>query len=411
LIRIYPFSALYPTSEFASQVATRVLGSETDEEIKLYFEQNPFSFLHITQPHVHFAEPKSENEMHFGFAKNYFNQLQEQKVLVQDEDASIYIYRQTLADGYSFTGLIAGISAIDYLDGSVKKHEYTISEKENYMAKHLLHTGVVAEPVLLSCPEIGLIEHWIGENLPETPLYSFKTDNGSNHTLWKVKNESAIEEICKLMKDSDSLYIADGHHRIAATTDYLAQMHNEHNWKSNQMFFMGLIIPEQELRINSFHRLVTNISDAEISAMLIAIQDTFDVEKINEQTFVPKNKGEFGLCTRQGWYRLSFKYPSDYGSPSQNLDVSRLEKYIFSRVLKIHDSKADPRLQFVRGDMPARDLETLVHAGSIDLAFLVFPNTMLEIKEVADADETMPPKSTWIKPKLLTGMIVLRFTE
>lgn len=392
----------------AAQVAARISGNETPESLQQYFAQNPNTYLHVVKPHIHFGETKTSGEHHLQFAKEYLHQLLNQGVLVQDPQAGVYIYKQSLPDGHSFTGIIAGVSAIDYLEGTVKKHEYTLTEKENYMMAHLAHTHVVGEPVLLSCPDGDGLKSWIGNKTEGIPLLDFADESNTHHKVWHITDEAELGGIAAFMARQEALYIADGHHRIAASSDYLTRMHNEHNWKSNKMFFMAFIVPEDELWINSFHRLVKGLSESDIENMLSQCLDKFEVSKA-QAPFTPQSKGEFGLCTSLGWYKLKFKNTANYGSPAQNLDVARLEQYIFKEILHITDSKSDSRLQFVRGDMPPLELENLVNKGSIDAAFLVYPNTMAEIKAVADAEETMPPKSTWIEPKMLTGMLIQKF--
>jgi uncharacterized protein (DUF1015 family) len=91
--------------------------------------------------------------------------------------------------------------------------------------------------------------------------------------------------------------------------------------------------------------------------------------------------------------------------------VYRLETYVFSKFFNIINSSKDSRLSFTRGDMPPEELLMLRNRGEIDGAFLLYPNTIKEIKEVADAEETMPPKSTWIEPKLPAGMIIKEFSR
>lgn len=397
-----------PSAEFADQVACRLSGGETDEQVKLELESNPFSYLHVVKSGIHFGENPGHREMHYRFARSYFGQMLEQKVLSQSETPAIYIYRQEFHEGHVFEGLVLGVSVIDYLEGSIKKHELTLTEKEARMAEHVTKTGVVGEPVLLSNPDETYTHKWINKHRPENPALEFDDAMGITHTVWAVTESEAIDEIQKNFRDTDSLYIADGHHRIAAGSLYLTHMHNEQNWTKEKLCFMAFVLPESTLWIKPFHRIIRSLGDSLVAEMVERCHDRFIVTPSAEPV-VPEHKGEFGLCTRQGWYRLEFREDGNYHTPAENLDVTRLEKKVFADILHIKDSKSDPRLSFMRGDMPARELEIIINSGTADAAFILFPNSMAEIKSVADAGQTMPPKSTWIEPKLLTGMLIQKF--
>jgi uncharacterized protein (DUF1015 family) len=154
--------------------------------------------------------------------------------------------------------------------------------------------------------------------------------------------------------------------------------------------------------------LVKGFTEQEVQSMIDGLQDRFEVE-FSKDPVIPAAKGTFGLYSRGGWLRLQFKEEAAYHTPAENLDVSRLEQYVFKSLLSIEDSKSDNRLGFLRGDVATQELEQLIQDGIFDLAFVLFANTMQEIQEVADAGQTMPPKSTWIEPKLLTGMLIQEF--
>lgn len=409
MVRIYPFAALIPNTEFISQVACRVGGTiETSEEHKKELEVNPFSYLHVIKPGLHFSGAEDNPDIHYGFARNYFQQMMEQQVISQSDKVAVYIYRQLFEDGHVFEGLITGVSVIDYLEGNIKKHENTLTDKESRMAEHVNRTGVVGEPVLLSNPDEITTKEWIHKNRHGDPVIEFTDSLSVTHTVWAVTDPYAIADIQDHFRQIPSLYIADGHHRIAATSLYLTHMHNEMNWEPSQMCFMAYILPESALWIRPFHRLLKKLGETEVNRLLEESQERFLVSP-EKLPVIPHENGEFGVYTRKGWYRFEFRNDGNYHTPAENLDVSRLEKYLFSEILGIHDSKSDSRLSFLRGDMPVKELETLVNSGAADIAFVLFPNSMAEIKAVADAKQTMPPKSTWIEPKMLTGMIIQKF--
>lgn len=407
MVRIYPFDALIPAPDQAALVAARITGNTTEQDEIAYLRQHEFSFLHVVKPHLA-VPPGSSTADFLAYARHKTDELVANGILKPAGHSSVYVYEKTGTDGQVFTGLIAGVSAIDYLEGVIRKHEYTLPEKEEAMVAHIASTGVNGEPVLLSCPDGELLQAWCERHSTDQPHLDFVDSAACRHRLWVVSDQEAIESIQFKMSAKEALYIADGHHRIAAITDFLARKHSERNWSSKQMFFMAYILAEHKLSIKPFHRFIKGVSDTLVQQMLKAAEEKFAVERL-ETPELPRCKGEFVACTKLGWYRFIFRFEPDYGSPARNLDVTRLEQFIFRELLEIEDSKTDERLAFVRGDMPLERVGQVIAAGNADIAFALYPNSMQEVKEVADADETMPPKSTWIEPKLPTGMIIQRF--
>lgn len=406
MVRVYPFAALRPAQDYAQKVATRV-GPESREELQVKLQNNPHSYLHVVKPGLLYGNAENQQPQ-YRFAQNYFVQMRENGILSKENSPAIYIYRQTFADGHVFEGLILGISIIDYLEGTIKKHEYTLTEKEAGLVEHVTQTGVVGEPVLIANPEGHIVKDWIRRHKPQLVSLSFNDDDGIKHDVWAIHDKESIAEIQLGFRQTEYLYIADGHHRIAASSLYLNHMHNEKNWSADKMCFMAYIISEEDLWIKPFHRLIAGFGQDELHEIKTALNDRFIITE-EKASVVPEKKGVFGMVTQMGWLRLEFKEDAKYSTPAENLDVSRLEKYIFKEILHIQDSKSDSRLGFVRGDMPPSELEVMVKSGICDIAFLLHPNTMDEIKAVADAGQVMPPKSTWIEPKLLAGMLIQEF--
>lgn len=408
MIRLFAFKALRPTSEFVARVAGRSTGTEKDSEIFELLENNPFSYLHIVKPYIHFGDISQRSTEHYPFAKNYFKQLIAQEVLVNEEKAALYIYEQINSDGRLFSGIISGVSILDYLEGYVKKHENTRTEKEERLVKHMDTIGAVGEPVLLSSPNSDQLNAWITKYKPEQTLFEFTDDYGAIHRVWQVIDTKAIEEIRENYKASDSLYIADGHHRIAASTEYCVKMHSVKSMPRDNMFFMAYIVPEEQLVIKSFHRMLMGIKPEVLFKSIDNAKAFFEIEFSNEPV-KPLQKGMFGLLTEKGWCTLKRKDDFKTLNGLDSLDVQYLETYFFERCLGITNTKEDLRIAFYNGDTPLSELQTMIDKKEIVAAFTLYSCTIDEIKSVADNNENMPPKSTWIEPKLLTGMLIQPF--
>jgi uncharacterized protein (DUF1015 family) len=268
------------------------------------------------------------------------------------------------------------------------------------MVKHIEALRKVGEPVLLANPNDEFMSDWIQQHENADIVFEFTDSHGKCHALWFISDADAIEKLRTSFLKTSRLYIADGHHRIASVATYL----QENPEKAENAGIMAYVLPESSLLIKPFHRILRNTDREEWLDMIHNASADFYVDLL-PAPMKPERKGDIVVLTPMGWYRLRLKPGHTKPNPSENLDVFRLEEYVFKKFFQIKDSKNDSRLEFMRGDEELSFLQVLRNKGDIDGAFVLFPNTIKEIKDVADAAETMPPKSTWIEPKIPAGML------
>ncbi|MEY4003836.1 MAG: hypothetical protein RIT07_1878, partial [Bacteroidota bacterium] len=380
MIHIKPFAALRPVAAHVDQVVCGKHGS------KLHFGNVIRSLVGITMENLAVDDYRE--------AQQYFDKLQGNKVLICEKTPGIYIYKQTQPNGNVFHGVVVCVDYQDYLNGSICKHENTLTSKQSLMVKHIETIRKVGEPVLIANPNDEYMTDWIQQHENSDILFDFTDNHGKKHELWFVDNPAAIESLQASFLKTSRLYIADGHHRIASVATYL----QSNTDKAKECGIMAYILPESALQIKPFHRILKNTDTEEWLDMIHNASADFYVELLNKPER-PKRKGEIVALTPMGWYRLRLKPGHVKPNPSENLDVFRLEEYVFKKFFHIKDSKSDKRLEFLRGDEDLNTLQQWKKRGEIDGAFILFPNTIKEIKDVADAGETMPPKSTWFEPK------------
>jgi uncharacterized protein (DUF1015 family) len=133
--------------------------------------------------------------------------------------------------------------------------------------------------------------------------------------------------------------------------------------------------------------------------------------KISEQgPKVPVKRGDISMYLKGQWYTLtpSFPIPED---PVNGLDVKILQDNLLDPVLGIKNPRTDNRIQFIGGIRGTAELEKLVDSGKHVVAFSMYPTSIEELMDVADADAIMPPKSTWFEPKLRSGLLVHSIEE
>ncbi len=387
MIHIKPFAALRPVAAHVDQVVCGKHGS------KLHFGNVIRSLVGITLENL--------GEEDYLEAQQYFEKLQGNKVLIRENNTGIYIYKQTQPNGNVFHGVVVCVDYQDYLNGSICKHENTLTSKQSLMVKHIETIRKVGEPVLLANPNDEFMTDWIQQHENADILFEFTDNHGKKHELWFVSNVAAVENLQASFLKTSRLYIADGHHRIASVASYL----QSHTDKALDCGIMAYVLPESALQIKPFHRILKNTDTEEWLDMIHNASEDFYVELLNKPER-PRKKGDIVALTPLGWYRLQLKPGHVKPNPSENLDVYRLEEFVFKKFFHIKDSKSDSRLEFLRGDEDLNTLQQWKNRGEIDGAFILYPNTIKEIKDVADAGETMPPKSTWIEPKIPAGMLI-----
>jgi uncharacterized protein (DUF1015 family) len=391
-----PFKAWLPSEEFASQVAVRSSGYANNTEILALLAENPLCYLHAVKPYLHFGTDKKNPELHFAHGANYIKQLIASGVLKQAKETGYFLYRQTsIETGSYYQGVIGLCSADAYLSNKVKRHENTLTNKENLLIEHIDYTKMGGEPVLIMHDSQHDLETLKREICAEYPLISFDSE-GSRHELWSVLGDKVDSLQAELDKIS-TMYIADGHHRSSASTRYIQA------GKTSTKGFMTLFMDKADLHIEPFHRLVkTDVNDL----MEFLNSNNFKVEIINNFHALEKRKKCFGFYFDNNWYQI--EYTGVYFKEG-TLDVSIIEEAFINDYCGIKDSKADDRVDFVEGNLPIYQAEHRVNANEFNLLIALNPCEIQDICTVADMGETMPPKSTYVLPKLLTGLTINQF--
>jgi uncharacterized protein (DUF1015 family) len=313
-----------------------------------------------------------------------------------------WLYRQELQDGTCFEGWILGISALDYEEGNIRKHENTIRDKESRLARHIRLLESVAEPVLLAGSLPEELHALSGSTRKGPATLDFQDSIGRRHMLWIKDSDPEVELIRRAFGGVESLYIADGHHRSAATCLHI----REAGLDPEQNGIMALVMDKDNLSIKSFHRAIhaeatpgklQEICKQQNWEMIPAAQVPDHQESGTLMAW--SQEGLFALRPRAGLHSAGF---------AERLDVARLEAELFPGLFGIENTREDSRISFLRGDVPHGRLKLLLQEGKADWIFMVAASTMDDIVRVADAGEVMPPKSTFVEPKLMTGMLIMR---
>lgn len=405
---IRPFKATRPVRDKAHMVVTRPFYTYKKNVLKAKLESNPYSFLHIINPEFdkkHKSEPNSKER--FKAVKEKYEHFCKENYLIEEKQEALYLYRQSKKD-YDFTGIITAASVDDYLNNVIKKHEETLTSRVEVFSSYLNIVEFNAEPVLLSYPkneEISLFYNRYMENRSE---YEFTTADQVKHEVWLIDSKADIDFLTKKFRTISSLYIADGHHRCSSSAHHAQFLRSQGKSKEETDDLLAYIIDDEQLKIWEFNRLVKDLGKHDIPSFLKALEKTYDIKELSSAE-KPKQKFNFTLYLNKKWYSLKLKENcKKFKNAASKIDAQVLTDTILSPLLNIRDLKTDERINFISGEEGLAGIKKSVDKGTYQVGFCLYPVSFEEIKIISDLGLSMPPKSTWIEPKLRSGLTILK---
>jgi uncharacterized protein (DUF1015 family) len=408
---IKPFAALRPAKDKVAQVSAPSYDSSLRELSTHEILKNPYSYLHVVKPYLHFKGEKKNPLKHFPLGLEYLNKFKSDQVLIKDKSPCFYVYR-IIKGSVAYTSLIASAAIDDYNNNVILKHENTLTEKQNELAEHIEFYSGLGNPVLLTYPDNDDIEEVINRTiLGHAPEYNFISQDQLKHNLWPISNEADLLKIENAFAAIDKLYIADGHHRSAGCATYTETMRAKYpNYNGSELFnfYPVCLIPFNKLYIYEYHRLIKDEVIVNSEDFLSKLSAFFNIYPSGHIPIQPLKNREFGIYFNNDAFVINLKpeFESKLKGTLELLDVSIVEEFILKRIFNITDSKTDKRLSFLDGSRGLLPLQSAVDSGDFDLAITLFPTSIAEVKQIADEQLIMPPKSTWIEPKIRTGLII-----
>ncbi|MAX05824.1 MAG: hypothetical protein CMD19_05170 [Flavobacteriales bacterium] len=403
MVKVRPFKAIRPARDKANLVASRSYLTYSETTIKEKLDHNPYTFLHIINPDYN-TNRKATGIAKFKLVKERFKQFIREDILKRDEMDSFYIYQKQ--DQLNiFTGIIGASSVEDYLNNKIRKHEQTLTKRENMFCEYLETTGFNADPVLLAHEPNEEIKNILNKYTRNRSEYEFTTTNKSLHKLWIVNDLDDIETIINTLDKIERVYIADGHHRCASSA-----LLSKHKDSESSSYFMSYLIEENQLNILNFNRLVRNLNGLTYKQLLEKIKTNYTVSyKKGIAAYSPILENEISMYLDGKWYSL-IANEKRYDSTTSSLDPSILSDNILRPILEIVDERTDHNISFLEGTIPLSTIKDKVDSGEYAAGFVLKPISISAIKRVADNNEIMPPKSTYVEPKLRSGLTIYPIT-
>lgn len=419
---VKPFAAVRPTASVADQVAALPYDVYDRAEAVAAVDGEPLSFLNIDRPETQFS---ADVDMYapevYAKARELFDARRADGTFVTEPAPCFYLYELTMNER-SQTGVVACCAIDDYLENVIKKHENTLEKKELDRIRHIDALDAQTGPIFLTYRDSDAIDILVAAVKKTAPLYDFAGEDGVTHRVWRMaaaSEETACSQayagLVAAFAKVPCAYIADGHHRAASAVKVgLARREANPGYDGTEEFnyFMSVLFPASQLSILAYNRVVRDLNGLTKDEFLNALageNGPFEIIHKQESQLEPIDKGAVGMYLDREWYGLGVKPEFESGDSVEGLDVSILQEKVLAPILGIGDPRTDGRIEFVGGIRGLRELERKVNridarGDGLAVAFAMFPTSIDELLNVADAGRLMPPKSTWFEPKLRSGL-------
>jgi uncharacterized protein (DUF1015 family) len=429
MAKIYPFRALRydPAKVSPAQVVTQPYDKISPTMQDRYYAASPYNLVRII---LGKTEPGDDDHANvYSRAAASLKHWRAEQVLVRDAEASIYLYTQTfavpgdpMAAQIERRGFIAAGQLEEYDRKVVFRHEQTLSKPKadrlNLLQATQSHFGQI---FMLYSDPAGAVDSALQQGRP--PDVEVADEYDVIHRMWKVSDPAIIAKVQIAMADKQ-LIIADGHHRYETALNHRYAMRQQSGnngdaaYERLMMTFVNMDSPG--LVVLPTHRVVFGLDPFDVAAMNAKLGKYFDVEELGPVTDAKSAVDQLReagnvrsallAVTAKGAYLLRSKPTQD--SPAlagqserqRGLDVVQLHKLVLEETLGMsqEDIRDQKHLKYVRD---AREAVEEVRRGA-NVAFLMNPVRMEQVRDIAFGGEVLPQKSTDFFPKLLSGLTI-----
>ncbi|MGL4989827.1 MAG: DUF1015 domain-containing protein [Sarcina sp.] len=412
MVTLKAFKGIRPKKNLVKDIAALPYDVVSTEEARKIVEKNNKSFLAIDRAEVNFDKSLNidvHDDIVYEKASQILNDMIAEGSFIQDDKSCLYIYEEQFL-GKKQTGIVFCAAIDDYLNGKIKKHEFTRADKELDRIKHVDRCNANTGPIFLTYNGQKNISNIINLYCDKnSTIYDFISEDNVRHKVWKIDDIELIEQIQKEFEIIESFYIADGHHRAASAVKVGEKRRNEvDGYTGNEEFnyFLAVAFPAQELTIMDYNRVVVVDEKFNLYSFIEELKKKFTVNMLGSYAYKPTKEKSFGMCIKGTWYSLiAKKYLYESKEFIETLDVSILENEILKPLLKIKDVRTDTRIDFIGGIRGLEEVEKRVQED-MDIGFVLYPTKIEDLMKISDEGKIMPPKSTWFEPKLRSGIFI-----
>jgi len=411
MAKINPFQAVRPTKKYAESFSSRSYKTYSKKELNKELKENPNSFLSIIniKKDPFFSSEKSKR---YELVKKRFEAFKASNILSKDAVPSYYIYETLQANGHFFCGVIATASVEDYDAQIIKKHEATIAKRETTFKNYLKTVRFNAAPVLLTYKDDQTLENNIQNAKKKASEFNSWTTENETHKLWCVDDQESVQCIHNAFQNVSVLYIADGHHRSSSSALLARELKSEKHTSNDASYnyFLSYLIPESQLKIYDYNRVITDLNGLSSKTFLEKISVDFEIENKGSEPYKSSKRHEISMYLEGVFYSLSLRATKQNNQSSiDQLDAYILQTHLLEPILGITNVRTNSRIGYIYGADSLEQIKATVDCGNHRVGFGLFPIEVRELIDIADSNAVMPPKSTYIYPKLRSGITIYEF--
>ncbi len=368
-MRIHPFQAIYP---------------------KLKLVTSPTSF--------------------FGTMKYKYPQYQRSGFFDKASKDAVYVYRIKRKKSQHL-GFIMSTDIRDIEENKVLKHENTLASKEQSMMQLILEREAMIKPILLAYDRVKPIDDFINKTIKGKASYSVKfEETGEVHSFWQISDGDELEKITGLFnKKIAKSYIADGHHRCS-TMCKLYRSDHLHREVEGHQGILSAYFSFSQLDIYDYNRILRIENTISPVKFVIALSELARITEIKSGK-KPSKKHELTMMLEGNWYTVEWRNSviKKIKSEGPLLDATIFNQNVLKRIMKVADIRSDDRIKYFEGIKPLSEMEKYVNSNPGSVGFLLYPIDKNELCQVAENNQSLPPKSTWFEPRIKNGLIVQDF--
>ncbi|MFQ5431608.1 MAG: DUF1015 domain-containing protein [Nitrospinota bacterium] len=365
----------------------------------------------------------NEQENRYSRAAATLNEWIANSILVREGKPAIYVYAQTFdvfGEKKTRVGFIAR-KRLEEFGGSVHPHEKTLSgPKTDRLNLTRACKCNFSQIFGIYTEKEKVTERLLSEITKNPPDMEAVTEDSILHRIWAVTDEEWIKSLSDIMQNKNIL-IADGHHRYETALNYLRENSSgtktPEDLKYVMMYFTNT--ESEGLTVFPTHRVIHNVRGLNLESFFKNMKNDFDIEKLpsangqrnesTEQAIVSRMKNAnghvFGLYSGNGNYSLLTYKPKKEVSVLDKLDVGVLHGRLLEPILGI-GAKELAAQSNVSYTIDVAEAAARVDSGSSQLAFFLNSTPVEQMRDVAEAGLTMPQKSTYFYPKLISGLVI-----
>jgi uncharacterized protein (DUF1015 family) len=432
---VKPFKGIrYNTDKLEiSKVVTPPYDVISEEEQNAYYTCDPYNIIRLILGKHLKGDDKTKNR--YSRALECYSAWQQDDYLIRDDQPALYLTSMDFSidhKTYKRYGLIALVRLEDFKTGVVKPHEKTFSNVKSERLKLMIACQANLSPVFSLFPDhdrfvLDTLLHSV-ENL--TPELAFDDDKNQSHKLWRILDPEVHATIEKAMSDKP-IFIADGHHRYETALQYLSYLEQQqgklpdsHPARYIMMYLSSMDDPG--LVIRPAHRQLTTVPDNCLTDFLNNVTQYFDVktlpfdahtktdvlERFTHELSEGKDLHRLGAyCKNHSAFILLTLKPDVMSDEKEippalrDLDVTLLTQIIFERILELDKKSLDDENKITYTTSIEQAVEN-VDQGKCDMVMLLNPTRIDQVEAVANSGLTMPRKSTYFFPKVITGLVI-----